>query len=62
MSQPNTIMKVNQIKVHLIDAASAAALETAITTWVQGLGEATFIGIDYQVSGSSYSVLVTYTL
>lgn len=55
------MMKVNQVLVHVIDAATPGALETAITTWVQAQGEATFISIDYQVVAGSYSVLITYT-
>lgn len=55
-------MKLNQIRTKTINAASAAALDTAITTWVQAQGEATFLDIDYCESGGNYSALITYTL
>lgn len=59
-------MKLNQIRTKTINAATAAALDTAITTWLQGLSatesESTFLDIDYCESGGNYSALITYTL
>lgn len=55
-------MKLNQVKTHCINAASAAALDTAVSAWLQTTGEATFLSIDYCESAGNYSVLVTYTL
>lgn len=55
-------MKLNQVKVHCINAATAAALDTAVNTWLQATGEATFLALDYCESGGNYSVLITYTL
>jgi hypothetical protein len=54
-------MKLNQIRTKTLNAASAAALDTAIETWVQAQGEATFLSIDFQESAGNYSVLITYT-
>lgn len=59
-------MKLNQVKFHCINAASPAALDTAITAWLQSLtggqAEASFMSVDYCESAGNYSVLITYTL
>lgn len=55
-------MKLNQVKVHCINAASAAALDTAVNTWLIAQGEATYLDIAYVEAGGNYSVLITYTL
>ena len=59
-------MKLALLKTKTLNAASPAALDTAIAAYVQGLAtgerEATFLAIDYHESGGNYSVLITYTL
>lgn len=55
-------MKLNQVKVHCINAASAAALDTAVNAWLVTQGEATHLSIEYSEAAGNYSVLITYTL
>jgi hypothetical protein len=54
-------MKLNQVKVHCIDAATPAALDTAVNNWLVTTGEATFLSILYSTNGGDFSVLITYT-
>lgn len=55
-------MKLSQVKVHTINAASAAALDTAVNDWLQATGEATYIALAYVEAGGNYSVCITYAL
>lgn len=55
-------MKLNQIRTKTINAASALALDTAIETFVQAAGEATYLDMRYCESSGNYSVLIIYTL
>ncbi|HTJ62148.1 MAG TPA: hypothetical protein VL333_13235 [Candidatus Saccharimonadales bacterium] len=54
-------MKLSQIKTKTIQAANAAALDTAITAFIETQTEATFLDLQYIVDGGSYSVIIVYT-
>jgi hypothetical protein len=60
-------MKLSQVRVHSETAATAAALDTAVNTWLAGRAEQTFVRIEYQVMFTSdlatkeYSALIVYT-
>lgn len=50
------------VLVHAVNAASAAALETAINTWLAAAGQAKLVGIQYRpVSATDQNALILYT-
>lgn len=55
-------MKLGMMRVKVLEAATAAALETAVATWLATLTEEKVVVMLYQVPDSShYSVLIAYT-
>ena len=48
------------VRVEVIDVASAALLQTALQTFLAGLGEGVLLSVDYRV-GTTYSAMVLYT-
>lgn len=65
MTAPTT--KLGVVRVRVIDAATAAALETAVNTFLQGLGapvvaEERFLQVLYQAPASNlWSAMIVYT-
>ena len=54
-------MKLSQAKVKVITAASAAALETAVNTFLEAAKEGVFIDIQYQFVAGEYTACIVYT-
>lgn len=60
-------MKLTQVKVHIETNAVAATLESNVNSWLAARGEATFLGILYQIdhksdhSAKEYTALIYYT-
>lgn len=60
-------MKVKKVKTKTFDAASAAALDTAIATFISGLAEETFLELQFAVTYDSggaatvFAAQLTYT-
>lgn len=55
-------MKLNQVKVQVLEAASADALTDDIATWVADPvnREATFLSLEYGVAAGVFSVAIVY--
>ncbi len=54
-------MKVNQIKTKTFNAATPAALDTAIATWLVTQTEATFMSLDFSTFSGDYAAIIVYT-
>ena len=49
------------VRVRVIEAATAAALETAAQSFLAGLGEGVLLSAEYYMQTGSYSVMILYT-
>lgn len=54
-------MKARVAKLKAIDAATPAALETAVNTWLQAAGEKELLEIRYQADGTTWAAFILYT-
>ncbi len=55
-------MKLNQLKVRIIEEADAATLEASVNTFLAGIGEATLVGeVRIVVYNTQYVALIQYT-
>lgn len=54
-------MKLREATVKIFEDASAAALETAVNTFLKGAGEAQLISIQYSGDASTHTCCVIYT-
>ena len=55
-------MKLQVLKAKVVEAASAAELETAINTFLSAETQREYVGMEYHVwDGTHYSVVVLYT-
>lgn len=54
-------MKVNQIRTKTFNAATPAALDTAIAAWLQVQGEATYLSLSFSSSAGDYAAIIVYT-
>lgn len=62
----NVGTRLGFLKARIIEAANAAALETAVNTFLSGFGtpavkEERFVSMDYYVLAGAYSVCILYT-
>jgi hypothetical protein len=55
------LMRLNQMKVHVIETAAAADLETALQAWAQAQTEAQYIETHFADVAGKYVVLIYYT-
>lgn len=55
-------MKLNQVKVKVIEAASADALTVAVTDFLidPTVSEATFMSVEYSIAAGVFSALIVY--
>jgi len=55
-------VKLNQVLVEVLDASTVAALQTAVNGFLDTIGEATYVDIQYQVAGTPpvYSAMIIY--
>lgn len=54
-------MKLNQVVVKVISAASALGLETAVNGFLATVGEATLVATHYTANEGIYSAMIVYT-
>lgn len=56
-------MKMRNIKVEVVEAATAAALQADITTFIASAAERTFVDIQYQLSAdaTTHAALIIYS-
>lgn len=54
-------MKLNQVVIKVIEAATADALTIAVNTFLKNSGEATLLSMHYAVIGGDFSAMIVYT-
>lgn len=54
-------MKLRNLRVEVIEAASAAALQTAIETFLADGDERDLVELEFRFDGDDYVVLILYT-
>ena len=54
-------MKASNVKLKVVEGASAAALETAYETWRAALKDQVFVGKDVALISGSYVAFLWYT-
>jgi len=54
-------MKARQIQAEVVEAVSAAALETALNAWFQAAEERTFVEWKFQMIAGTYTVVILYS-
>lgn len=53
-------MKLSGLKARVLTAATAAELETQLTDFLRGSGEATFVQVEFAIAVGVYSVTILY--
>ena len=53
--------KLATVRMKVVEANSASALEAAFATWRATLTEEQLVGVEYAVSGSKHAALILYS-